>query len=208
MKKMIFLICIIVCLIIGLIRVGAQTPRGNALVIIDAGVPSSSTLIKEMKRFSKVVFLEQTADPLRAILEVLKAHAPVSSLHLFSEGRQGNLFFSGKALNAIALEQSADVLGEWQSSFAYGGDILLYGCEVAKGDTGVDFVRTLAVFTGLDVAASDNHTGSSRLGGDWFLEIRSGRIETDIVVSNKIIDRYSEILSAPVQPNSKSARFR
>ena len=45
------------------------------------------------------------------------------------------------------------------------GDILLYGCNMAKGDIGLQFITSLAQYTGADVAASDDSTGAVALGG-------------------------------------------
>ena len=58
------------------------------------------------------------------------------------------------------------------------GDILLYGCEVAKGETGQAFIERLSQLIGADVAASANLTGSEDLGGDWLLEVHMGAIQT------------------------------
>jgi hypothetical protein len=92
------------------------------------------------------------------------------------------------------LEDHWEVLSNWKDQFTPHADVLLYGCEIAKGEAGVEFVRSLAVLTGLDVAASDNLTGSWRKGGDWLLEIKSGRIESQLAVSKKIIDQYPAVL--------------
>lgn len=40
------------------------------------------------------------------------------------------------------------------------------------------FIDHLALFTGADVAASDDLTGNAALGGDWELEAAAGTIET------------------------------
>ena len=44
---------------------------------------------------------------------------------------------------------------------------------------------------GADVAASDDATGSSLLGGDWTLEATSGAIETDLAVSAPAQQSYA-----------------
>ena len=47
------------------------------------------------------------------------------------------------------------------------GDILLYGCNVAQGGVGMQFISLLAQITGADVTASDDLTGNENLNGDW-----------------------------------------
>ena len=44
---------------------------------------------------------------------------------------------------------------------------------------GGSLLDRLGTLTGADVAASDDLTGSARLGGDWDLEYGNGRIETE-----------------------------
>ena len=42
------------------------------------------------------------------------------------------------------------------TSVSVNGDILLYGCNMAAGQTGVDFIGRLSQATGADIAASNN----------------------------------------------------
>jgi hypothetical protein len=193
-RKLIVLGLILTATFHGLAQAGQK--KGSSVVIIDAGISSPASLLKLVEAGSKVVFIDGQKNPLESILQALETHAPVQELHIFSEGKSGQLQFAAMQVNEASLEKHADLLGKWQSHFSYGGDILLYGCEVAKGTSGINFVGTLAVFTGLDVAASDNHTGSSRKGGDWFLEVRSGRIESQIVVNSKSQEKYQAVLSS------------
>lgn len=57
-------------------------------------------------------------------------------------------------------------------------DLLLYGCDIAAGDGGRQFIAQLARATGADVAASLDDTGTARLAGNWLLEAAAGAIET------------------------------
>jgi hypothetical protein len=172
----------------------AQHAKGNSLVIIDPELPSIDILRRQIHPDSRIVYLEKSNNPLVAILKILKAHAPVSALHIMSHGKPGQLIFSGTEVTTNMLDQNEGILSMWKDSFSHHGDVLLYGCEVGKGQGGIEFIQSLAVLAGLDVAASDNHTGSFKKGGDWFLEVKSGRIETKLVVSQKIIDQYPAVL--------------
>ena len=57
------------------------------------------------------------------------------------------------------------------------GDILLYGCNVAQGGVGMQFISLLAQITGADVTASDDLTGNDNLNGDWELEQATGGLD-------------------------------
>ncbi len=50
-------------------------------------------------------------------------------------------------------------------------NILLYGCNVAAGDAGAEFLEKLHQLTGANIAASARPTGNVALGGDWELEV-------------------------------------
>ena len=66
-----------------------------------------------------------------------------------------------------------DAIGRWESALTADGDLLLYGCDLAVSDEGRTIVRTIGDWTGTDVAASTDLTGSAWFGGDWDLEYRS-----------------------------------
>jgi hypothetical protein len=57
---------------------------------------------------------------------------------------------------------------------------LLYGCNVAAGDSGAEFIEKLHQLTGANIAASARLTGNVALGGDWELEVIRGELEVDV----------------------------
>ncbi|MEG3960519.1 FG-GAP-like repeat-containing protein, partial [Microcoleus sp. herbarium2] len=68
------------------------------------------------------------------------------------------------------------------------------------GPTGVkptkpnQFLQRLSELTGADIAASANLTGNAALGGDWELEVQTGRIETPIPFNANTLKTYSGVL--------------
>jgi hypothetical protein len=174
-------------------RLSAQA-EGNIVVVISPELPAVDVLINEMHPDSRVVFFNAAEDPVSVITNALKANAPVSALHILTEASSGTLLFPGDNITTDTLLASEEMLGAWKQYFALHGDILLYGCELAKGDAGMTFIRNLAVLTGLDIAASEDMTGSSREHGDWKLEVRSGNIESRLAVSRNIFEVYPTIL--------------
>jgi hypothetical protein len=180
-----------------------QGTKANRVVVLDPSLPSVDILIKQLSPGSKIVYLRKTSDPLRSITKILKQCAPVSSLHIFLEGRPGVFLFAGAEVDLNNINESENVLSEWRQYFADDGDIFLYGCEIGKGDKGLAFVRALAMATGLDIAASDNLTGSDVEGGDWYLEVKSGTIEDQTVVDGEGAEKYPSILRKTPARNSK-----
>jgi RNase P/RNase MRP subunit p29 len=68
-------------------------------------------------------------------------------------------------------------LQSWANALGVDADILFYGCNLAGSSAGKELVDNIARLTGADVAASDDLTGHSLLGGDWVLEYHAGTIE-------------------------------
>ncbi|MEG3960451.1 FG-GAP-like repeat-containing protein, partial [Microcoleus sp. herbarium2] len=56
------------------------------------------------------------------------------------------------------------------------------------------FLQRLSELTGADIAASANLTGNAALGGDWELEVQTGRIETPIPFNANTLKTYSGVL--------------
>ena len=58
-----------------------------------------------------------------------------------------------------------------------GGDLLLYGCNLAEGAKGKQLIERLASITGADVAASTDLTYANGQSSDWDLEWSAGSID-------------------------------
>jgi hypothetical protein len=99
--------------------------------------------------------------------------AGLNSLHIYSHGQNGAFWIGGDRVDADLLTGQRDTFNELGSLLDEHGDLLIYGCDVGSGDTGMSFLRELAQATGADIAASSDLTGSD---GDWDLETRIGLI--------------------------------
>ncbi|MEG4494914.1 Ig-like domain-containing protein, partial [Microcoleus sp. D3_18_C4] len=102
-------------------------------------------------------------------------------------------------LRRAVLETFSDRLKQWGNALTANGDILLYGCDVAAGEVGENFVKRLSEITGADVAASTDKTGNAALGGDWELEKTTGSIEGGLALSSEVIATYAGVLATAVQ---------
>lgn len=142
-----------------------------------------------------VVVLDAGRDGIDQISEVLRAYEGVAAVHILSHGSSAALRVGGTSLNSEKLKQYADRLKAWGRSLTPDGDILLYGCNVGKGATGIQFVHDLGKITGADIAASNDDTGSAALGGDWQLEVSTGVIETQPLLDAATADTYSFLLT-------------
>uniref|UniRef100_Q3ARR6 DUF4347 domain-containing protein n=1 Tax=Chlorobium chlorochromatii (strain CaD3) TaxID=340177 RepID=Q3ARR6_CHLCH len=147
------------------------------LFIFDASVSNLSTLSSALSANSSYFVLDSTRDGLVQIADLLAGQTDIDSLHIFSHGSAGSLQLGNSSLSLVNLNNYELPLSVIGSSLSSSGDILLYGCNVGAGDEGLAFVDKLAKMTGADVAASDDLTGATALGGDCELEVESGVID-------------------------------
>ena len=125
-----------------------------------------------------VVVLDGERDGLRQIAQALETRHDIAGLHLISHGGPGSLQLGSLQLGRQQLNERSADLGIIRAALRRDADILLYGCNVAEGKAGQDFIGALAGRTGARVAASSNLTGATAQGGDWLLEARTGPLRS------------------------------
>ncbi len=160
---------------------------GQSVVFVDARVKDADSLLKGVAPGAQVVKLDASKDGLQQIADYLDQHSGVSSVQIIAHGNAGDLWLGNSYLSADNVAQRSALLAEIGKDMNVGGDILIYGCYTAEGDRGLSFVDSLAQLTGRDVAASNNRTG---VGGDWDLEIATGKIESANVLSTLSMSEY------------------
>ena len=175
----------------------ADAAHGPELIVIDYRVQDADTLLASLldgDRDVRLLRLASDEDGLTQITEKLEQIGNVSTIHLLTHGRDGEIFLGSTRLNADTLVQHAPELLAWQHSLTADADLLLYGCDVAETAVGEDFVESLSRLTGADVAASTDATGSQQFGGDWELEYQLGAIETQVFGSSSIANDWNDLL--------------
>ena len=160
---------------------------GQSVVFVDARVKDADSLLKGVAPGAQVVKLDASKDGLQQIADYLDQHSGVSSVQIIAHGNAGDLWLGNSYLSADNVAQRSVLLADIGKDMNVGGDILIYGCYTAEGDRGLSFVDSLAQLTGRDVAASNNRTG---VGGDWDLEIATGKIESANVLSTLSMSEY------------------
>jgi len=168
--------------------------HASSLVFLDPGVKDYQHLLTGVQPGTEVHVLNAAQDAVDQISQTLLGRTGITSLHIVSHGEAGGLDFGAGKLNLSNLPTFAGQLQAWQQALTDNADILLYGCDVAQGAIGHAFIQQLAQLTGADIAASDNLTGSSALGGDWTLEVNTGSLETGLAFSSAATLGYSGVL--------------
>ncbi len=153
------------------------------LVFVDADLADRDRLLGDFLRATggerpiDLVVLDPNRDGIDQVTEAFAARRGLAAVHLLSHGADGAVQLGATTLDAGALAARAATIAQWAPAFAAGGDLLLWGCDVAATAEGEEFVRGLARLTGADVAGSSDLTGDARRGGDWTLEFATGAIE-------------------------------
>ncbi len=166
----------------------AEQQSANEVVFVDKSVEGFEEIVAEFVggRELEVFFINSGSAGLKQIAEHLDGRTELGAIHIISHGQDAQLFLGDSAITTEDL--SGKFTAELRSigqSLSSSGDILIYGCELAANDDGEQFIRTLSEITEADVAASDDLTGNSELGGDWELEKNTGTIEAKELSATK-----------------------
>jgi hypothetical protein len=102
---------------------------------------------------TEVVILDPTRDGVERITQVLASRTDVEAVHLVSHGSPGCLYLGSTQLCLETLYDYAPQLQTWFTP-STSPSLLLYGCNVAAGDAGEEFIEKLHRLTGAEVAAS------------------------------------------------------
>ncbi|HEY9639068.1 MAG TPA: DUF4347 domain-containing protein, partial [Coleofasciculaceae cyanobacterium] len=167
-----------------------RSTTSQRLVFIDPRVTDVQTLVASVIPGTEVIVLDPSQDGIQQISKVLAKRQQISSLQIVSHGQPGQLQLGSTDLNADALSRDRQAIQHWSKAMTADADILLYGCNVADDEQGIDFIKTLSRLTQADVAGSTNLTGSAALGGDWKLEYATGKIESSLALQLDRLQTY------------------
>lgn len=176
----------------------ATSPR-QEVVFVDSQVANLAELLAGLSGNAEVVILDASKDGLQQMADYLQGRSGLDAIHLLSHGADGTVQMGNVWLSSANLGEHSAALQSIGTALKATGDLLLYGCNLAQGDKGQDFLGQLAAITGADVAASSDLTGSLQKGGNWTLEksVGSDGIQADALALND----YNELLTIVVFDN-------
>jgi Domain of unknown function (DUF4347) len=169
----------------------------SAIAFVDAGIDHYQSLTSSIKTSIDVYVLDPLQDEVKQITQVLAGRSGITSLHIFSHGEVGSLKLGALNLDLSDLGDYNSDLQVWAQALTANADVLLYGCKIAAGEPGQQFVDALAQMTGADIAASIDLTGNTAQGGNWLLEYTTGQIESASALTPKVLTAYQGLLVAP-----------
>uniref|UniRef100_UPI00262C865C DUF4347 domain-containing protein n=1 Tax=Accumulibacter sp. TaxID=2053492 RepID=UPI00262C865C len=154
----------------------ATTQTTRELYVFDSAVPELQKLLAAVGADQRLLVLDAGSDGVLQLADALGGESSLDAIHIFSHGAVGSLWLGNTVLDRWNLPDYGVALAQIGSVLSESGDLLLYGCNVAQGDTGQAFIEQLAAATGADVAASTDLTGSAARGGNWVLEQSVGSV--------------------------------
>ncbi|MEH2314295.1 MAG: DUF4347 domain-containing protein [Nostoc sp.] len=177
--------------------------KPSQLLFIDATVNDIETLLQGALPGIEAHILSGEQDGVVQITQILQHRPEVNTVHIVSHGAPGCLYLGNSQLNLDTLKNYTSQL---QGCSRENLNLLLYGCNVAAGDAGEEFLYKLRSLTDAKIAASATKTGNAALEGDWDLEVTLGEITPKLAFSHQEIANYAGIL-APTVPFDVSSAF-
>ena len=172
-------------------------PRASSIAFIDPHVANYQELAASFDASVEVVVLDVGVDGVQQIAAWLQGRSGIETVHIVSHGGEASLQLGSATLSSSTLPSYRQLLSGIGAALSNDADILLYGCNVASGPEGQAFIEQLAMLTGADVAASNDPTGASRLGGDANLEVSFGDVTANSLLDQPTVDSLGLILLVP-----------
>ena len=144
-------------------------PAPVEVVFIDSRVSDIDAFKKTAGDNRLIVVVDAQDDGITKITDTLKGLHDISAVHIVGHGVEGSFELGKNWIGVDAIKAHEADMNSWTQSLAVGADILLYGCDVAKGTDGETLIKTLSQETGRDVAASADAVGFTNHGADWTL---------------------------------------
>ncbi|XQW84544.1 Ig-like domain-containing protein [Thalassotalea piscium] len=165
------------------------------LIIIDAAIPDKHLFYQHIKPGVDVIEISSNKDGLVQLNTILSQYQELDSLHVVSHATDGALQLGNSLLDETSFKAHPQLSSALNHALKDGGDLLLYGCELAKTAKGEQLLELISLAANIDVAASNNLTGADNQGGDWELEIQKGDINTEIVFDSIAMVNFNAVLS-------------
>ncbi|MEH2181711.1 DUF4347 domain-containing protein [Nostoc sp.] len=188
------------------------TSYTHSLVFIDMAVEDYGDLVNGMLPNSQVFVLDSTQNGIEQITKILASwvdaqrlvvrhRSILTDIHIVCHGAPGYLQLGNTHLGLDTLNEYSQQLQQWQKIFSTCGksdnpsNLLIYGCNVALGDAGAEFVEKLHQLTGANIAASRQRIGNAALGGNWELEVRTADMEVNLAFAQITREAYPGVLA-------------
>jgi Domain of unknown function (DUF4347)/Hint domain len=149
----------------------------SQIVFIEGSVADYQILADGVLPGVTVVILNPDANGVQQIANYLQEHdvKGLDAISIVADGANGELQLGNTLLSASNIADYQQQLATIGAALAPGGDLLLYGCDVAQNSAGDAFLGDLAAATGVgNIAAASHVVGSAADGGSFNLDVDLG----------------------------------
>src|SRR5687768_6841761 len=122
------------------------------IIFVDSSIQDYQSLIQNIDS-AQIVLLNENSSAIAQITQALADQKDVEAVHILSHGSEASLKLGSDILDSNNLENFSSQIKQWGNALTENAEILVYGCNVAAGETGLNFVKHLSEITGADVVA-------------------------------------------------------
>ncbi|MDB9529034.1 DUF4347 domain-containing protein [Oscillatoria sp. CS-180] len=173
--------------IVSTMRAGTLAhPSPKSWIIVDSNIDDLQILLDIAVENNDVFLLDNTQDGVEQITSLLRStNSAPEALHLVSHGAPGTLSLGNSELSLSTLNHYSEQLKSWPIR-----DLFIYGCNVAAGDAGEEFLQKIQSLTQANIAASTHKVGHRTLGATWNLDVELGHVQASSFVTPALADNY------------------
>lgn len=164
-----------------------QNKDNRAIVFIDSGTPDCAAIVQKVVPEVRVIIIGLETDGVKEITQIL-AKSNCKKVYIIAPGYPGCLYLGKSELSLNTFIHYVLELEEWftcitaaspQNNWDYKANnshrtsetsrlptLSFYGCNVAAGDVGKEFISKLSHITKAEIAASVNIIGSEIFSRD------------------------------------------
>ena len=136
------------------------------IFFVESQITAPDSLLTGLLPDIQAIILDGHQYGIAQISSVLQQNPQIQTVHIVSHGSPGCLYLGNSELNLTNIYQYQQLLQHWNVK-----NIVLYGCNVAAGDAGSEFIHKLHKITKAQITATATKTGNPKLGGNWHLEV-------------------------------------
>lgn len=128
------------------------------IVFIDSKIYNHDIIVQQLIAEVRAIVIGSQCNGVRDVSDILK-HSCCQEIHLMCHGSPGCLYLGNSELSLSTLTQYSLELQSWFDNALADCDLdfprlSIYGCNVAMGDVGEEFITKLSSVTGARIAAS------------------------------------------------------
>ena len=121
-------------------------PETSVVTFIDGSISDLEIMVAGLDANSVYYVLDPKRDGLTQMVGILAEYSNLSAIHVLSHGAVAGLQLGSSWVDGASLDRYADELAAFGTALSVSGDLLLYGCNVAQGELGQQFIERIAEF--------------------------------------------------------------